>query len=365
MTTRLYLVTPAGGADAWLEPLRGRLPGIDVAAITLDTQGHWSNPPTAPVPAPAPAAPAAQGLTEASPGTGERPRRIWLLPCLCDPTGPWATETAPRAAEALRVDLAAQGQEVEVELLPALAAHPLQEEALVDIVDHRLAAEKDLPTTGAAIEATSHAIIDRRLAREGLEARAHAVLRRIIHASADFTYLQTLRIHPEAIDRAVAALRAGAPIFCDVRMLARGITRAPADCERICAIDDPEVHAAARTEGITRATAAMRQAGDRLEGAIVAVGNAPTALWELMRLARAGGPRPAVVVGLPVGFVGARESKLALIDSGLVYIANTSPRGGSPVAAACVNALALLAETEPAGGAPPPSEASRPDPRGP
>ena len=84
----------------------------------------------------------------------------------------------------------------------------------------------------------------------------------------------------------------------------------------------------------------------RLDGAIVAIGNAPTALWKVLELARTGGPRPALVVGLPVGFVGARESKLALLQSDLCWITNTSPRGGSPVAAAAVNALATMAEEE-------------------
>jgi precorrin-8X/cobalt-precorrin-8 methylmutase len=122
-------------------------------------------------------------------------------------------------------------------------------------------------------------------------------------------------------------------------MLEAGITRV--ENKILCGIDHEDVIAAARQKGCTRAAAAMEKFASQMDGAIVAVGNAPTALWKVMEIAR-GGPQPAVVVGLPVGFVGARESKLALIESGLCYISNTSPRGGSPVAAAAVNALAML-----------------------
>jgi precorrin-8X/cobalt-precorrin-8 methylmutase len=122
-------------------------------------------------------------------------------------------------------------------------------------------------------------------------------------------------------------------------MLQAGITRSAS--EVLCAIGDARTIQLAGEKSITRAAAAMEVLKDRIEGAIVAVGNAPTALWKLMELAASGGPRPALVVGLPVGLVGARESKLALIESGLCYITNAGPRGGSPVAAAAVNALAL------------------------
>ena len=127
-------------------------------------------------------------------------------------------------------------------------------------------------------------------------------------------------------------------------MLQAGMTKIRS--EILCAIDRPEVAALARAKGCTRAAAAMELLAPQLDGAIVAIGNAPTALWKVMELARSGGPRPALVVGLPVGFVGARESKLALLESDLCYITNTSPRGGSPVAAAAVNALATLEQEE-------------------
>ena len=137
-----------------------------------------------------------------------------------------------------------------------------------------------------------------------------------------------MRIHPQAVERGRAALAAGKPILCDVKMLQAGMTKVRG--EILCAIDRPEVAALARTKGCTRAAAAMELLAPHLEGAIVAIGNAPTALWKVMEMARSGGPRPALVVGLPVGFVGARESKLALWESDLCSITNISPRGGSP-----------------------------------
>ena len=122
-------------------------------------------------------------------------------------------------------------------------------------------------------------------------------------------------------------------------MLKAGLTHAPVPV--ICALE--EAHACpAGPQGGTRAAAAMERMADRWEGAIVAVGNAPTALWKVLEIAARGGPRPALVVGLPVGFVGARESKLALLRSDLCHIGNIGVRGGSPAAAAAVNALADL-----------------------
>jgi precorrin-8X/cobalt-precorrin-8 methylmutase len=168
------------------------------------------------------------------------------------------------------------------------------------------------------------------------------VARRIVHATADVTFLDSLRFSAGAVAAGVAAVRARRPVVCDVRMLAAGCTHAAG--EVVCAVSEPAVIAAARAGGITRAAAAMQHLGDRIEGAIVAVGNAPTALWALLAVAAAGGPRPALVVGLPVGFVGAYESKRDLSRSALPHITNLSPRGGSPAAAAAVNALADLAK---------------------
>jgi precorrin-8X/cobalt-precorrin-8 methylmutase len=116
--------------------------------------------------------------------------------------------------------------------------------------------------------------------------------------------------------------------------------------EILCGIDQREVAATARAAGCTRAAAAMEFFVGRLSGAIVVVGNAPTALGKVLDLARSGAARPALVIGLPVGLVGARESKAALLESDLVYITNVGARGGSPVAAAALNALAALGEEQ-------------------
>ena len=202
-----------------------------------------------------------------------------------------------------------------------------------------------LPSDGAAIERRSYEIIDRQLGDWGsADAGARRIVRRVVHATADISFARTLRIHPQAIQRGREALAAGKPILCDVKMLQAGMTKFRG--EILCAVDRPEVAALARANGCTRSAAAMELLAPHIAGAIVAIGNAPTALWKIMELARNGGPRPALVVGLPVGFVGAREAKLALWESGLCSITNTNSRGGSSVAAAAVNALATLGEEE-------------------
>ena len=150
----------------------------------------------------------------------------------------------------------------------------------------------------------------------------------IIHATADFSFARSLRIHPRRGRRGRAALAAGRPVLCDVKMLQAGITKVRN--EVVCAIGDPEAAALAQRRQCTRAAAAMELLAPRLAGAIVAIGNAPTALWKLLEIVRGGGPRPALVVGLPVGLVGAREAKLALLESDLCYITNISARAAAP-----------------------------------
>jgi precorrin-8X/cobalt-precorrin-8 methylmutase len=138
------------------------------------------------------------------------------------------------------------------------------------------------------------------------------------------------------------ALAAGAPVLCDSAMVAAGITRSrlPAGNEVLCTLADPRVGEAAERLGTTRSAAAVTLWRDRLDGAVVAVGNAPTALFALLELAEAGGPRPAAVIGVPVGFVGAAESKAALAASPLPHLTVLGRRGGSAIASAAVNALA-------------------------
>jgi precorrin-8X/cobalt-precorrin-8 methylmutase len=234
---------------------------------------------------------------------------------------------------------------VELEQLPTLENDPAIEDVVVERLSPYAGATHHLPTEGAAIERLSHAIIEGQLRGcPEMDAAAMKIVRRVIHATADISFVRTLRVHPAAVRQGQAALAGGAPVICDVRMLQVGITKVSGPV--LCAIDDEDVTAAARRLGRTRAAAAMEKLAPQFDGAIVAIGNAPTALWQLLDIVRRGGPRPALVVGLPVGFVGARQSKLALLESDLCYITNTSSRGGSPVAAAAVNALALLHEED-------------------
>jgi precorrin-8X/cobalt-precorrin-8 methylmutase len=143
-----------------------------------------------------------------------------------------------------------------------------------------------------------------------------------------------------------AALLAGAPVLCDAQMVASGITRGrlPAGNEIVCTLNDPAVPALAERLGTTRSAAALDRWGSRLPGAVVAIGNAPTALFRLLELVQAGAGRPAAVFGIPVGFVGAAESKDALAESGLEYLVVHGRRGGSAMTVAAVNAVASEAE---------------------
>ena len=139
-----------------------------------------------------------------------------------------------------------------------------------------------------------------------------------------------------------AALVGGAPVLCDAQMVASGITRRrlPAGNEVVCTLSDPAVPSLAKRLGTTRSAAALDLWGARLAGAVVAIGNAPTALFRLLELVAAGAGRPAAVLGIPVGFVGAAESKAALAESGLEYLVVRGRRGGSAMTVAAVNAIA-------------------------
>ena len=155
--------------------------------------------------------------------------------------------------------------------------------------------------------------------------------------------LRDLVFSPGAAEAARDALRAGAPIFCDARMVAEGVTRArlPANNDvDLHALSDPSTPELAAKLGTTRTAAAIELWLPRLGGSVVAIGNAPTALFRLLELISAGAPRPAAIIGMPVGFVGAAESKEALIESGLPAIVMRGRKGGSAMAAAAVNALA-------------------------
>ena len=197
-----------------------------------------------------------------------------------------------------------------------------------------------------AIENRSMELIAPHLAELHLDERATKLYSRLIHASGDVGYAPITRVHPEAIDRAIEALKAGAHIYTDVEMVRTGINKkklASFGGEVHCLVADPEVAVQAKELGITRSMVAMRKFGKDLDGSIVAIGNAPTALFEVLRLVREEGIRPACIVGIPVGFVGAAESKAELAKNGIVpYITVEGTKGGSPIAAAAINALMYI-----------------------
>ncbi len=167
---------------------------------------------------------------------------------------------------------------------------------------------------------------------------------RLIHTCGMPDVIKNLDAHPDAVDSARAALKSGATILCDAKMVAEGITRPrlPASNPIVCTLGDPRTADLAKQIGNTRSAAALNLWGDRLENAIVAIGNAPTALFYLLELLDAGAPKPAVILGFPVGFVGAVESKaeLAANSRGVPYITLHGRQGGSAMAVAAVNALA-------------------------
>ncbi|MBK3554924.1 precorrin-8X methylmutase, partial [Streptomyces sp. MBT61] len=180
--------------------------------------------------------------------------------------------------------------------------------------------EKD----GPAIYRQSFATIRAEADLAGLPADVSQVAVRMIHACGMVDLVTDLAFSPNAVADARAALRAGAPILCDVAMVASGVTRKrlPADNDVVCTLSDPSVPELAAKMGTTRSAAALELWRDRMEGAVVAVGNAPTALFRLLEMIEEGAPRPAAVIGVPVGFVGAMESKEALAEhpSGLEHL---------------------------------------------
>ncbi|MEU1838067.1 precorrin-8X methylmutase [Micromonospora chersina] len=187
------------------------------------------------------------------------------------------------------------------------------------------------------IEAESYRILRDRVDLSHLPPLTRAVTERVVHASADLDYVTDLVCDEDALAAGLAALRSGAPVVTDVWMVAAGITRAGR--EIVCPVAEPAAVDLGRAAGITRSAAAVRIAYDRVgPGAVWVVGCAPTALVELIGLDAA----PALVVGLPVGFVGAAESKAALRASGLPAVSNVGEKGGSAVAAAALNALLYL-----------------------
>ena len=172
----------------------------------------------------------------------------------------------------------------------------------------------------------------------------HPVAVRMIHACGDVGLVDDLGFHPRLELAARTALAGGATILTDTQMLAAGVTRRrlPADNEVVCLLDDPRASELANQWGTTRSAAAVSLWADRLEGAVVAIGNAPTALFHLLELIADGAPRPAAIIGIPVGFVGSAESKIALAENpwDMPWLVVHGRRGGSALCAAAINALA-------------------------
>jgi precorrin-8X/cobalt-precorrin-8 methylmutase len=202
--------------------------------------------------------------------------------------------------------------------------------------------EKD----GAAIYRRSFATIRAEADLAGLPDDVARVAVRMIHACGQVDLVTDLAFSPDVVRRAREALDDGAPVLCDAQMVASGITRRrlPKDNDVVCTLNDPRTPGLAAELGTTRTAAALELWRDRLDGAVVAIGNAPTALFHLLEMVAAGAPPPAAVLGIPVGFVGAAESKDALAASELPFLVVRGRRGGSAMTAAAVNAIASDAE---------------------
>lgn len=203
-------------------------------------------------------------------------------------------------------------------------------------------------TDGTEIYRKSFAMIREEADLSRFDELQSVVAVRMVHAAGDVSLASQIEMSADLVPAARTALQAGAPILTDATMLASGITRKrlPADNKVICALGDPRTAELAKEWGTTRSAAAVSLWGDDLEGAVVAIGNAPTALFHLLEVVADGGPRPAAVIGIPVGFVGSPESKEALAanELGLPWLTVHGRRGGSALAASALNALARANE---------------------
>ena len=199
------------------------------------------------------------------------------------------------------------------------------------------------------IEDLSFEIIASEAGDHGFNETEWPVVRRMIHTSADFEYIKTVRFNQDAVRTGIEAIRSGCPIFTDTNMARVGIRKKEIQSFKgsvHCLMAEPEVAEKAAKEGTTRALAAVDLACERMAGGIYVVGNAPTALLRLIEKIKSKDAAPALVVGFPVGFVNAAESKDALMELDIPYITNKGRKGGSNIAAAVVNALAIAAVSD-------------------
>ncbi|GIO02423.1 cobalt-precorrin-8 methylmutase [Brevibacillus halotolerans] len=205
---------------------------------------------------------------------------------------------------------------------------------------------KPLTIQPQEIESKSFEMITEELGPHPFTDDQYRVVQRVIHATADFDLGRSMKFHPDAVEAGIRAIQAGEPIIADVQMVQVGISK-----PRLKAfggdvhvyISDDDVMEKAKAENTTRAIISIRKATSQIKGGIYAIGNAPTALLELIRLVKEGKANPSLVIGVPVGFVSAAESKEELAKLDIPFITNLDRKGGSPVAVAAVNALSILA----------------------
>ena len=206
---------------------------------------------------------------------------------------------------------------------------------------------RQMTALGRGIEDESFAIIDAEAGAHGFARDEWQVVRRVIHATADFEFLKLMTFGGGAVHAGIAALSRGCPVVVDVKMIAAGLNEerlASYGCRVHSFISDADVIERARAANSTRAIESMRKAHalGLLDGAVIAIGNAPTALIEIARLVKEEGAKPALIIGVPVGFVSAAESKEAVIDCGAPFIVARGRKGGSPIAVAIIHALLML-----------------------
>lgn len=197
------------------------------------------------------------------------------------------------------------------------------------------------------IEGRSFAIIDEEMGPHSFTEEQYPIVQRVIHSTADFELGKSMRFHPDAIQAGIRAILEGKRIVTDIKMVSVGINQSRLKkfgCTVEQYISDPNVIENARRLEVTRSIMAMRKGAREAEGGIFAIGNAPTALLELIRLIKEGEATPSLVIGVPVGFVSAAESKEELLKLDIPFITNIGRKGGSTVAVAAVNALAIMAE---------------------
>jgi len=206
---------------------------------------------------------------------------------------------------------------------------------------------KPLTIQPQEIEDLSFQIIKEELGEHPFTAEQFPVVQRVIHASADFELGRSLLFHPDAIQAGIRAIRSGKLLVADVQMIQAGISKNRIEKfggEVKVYISDPDVMEEAKRLNTTRAIISIRKAIKEAEGGIFAIGNAPTALLELIRLVKEGEAKPGLIVGMPVGFVSAAESKEELAKLDVPFITNIGRKGGSPVTVAAVNAISIMAE---------------------